>query len=210
MSDLLAQLQASLGDEYALERELPANGPSRLFIARERIFNRAILIKVLSPEHTVGLDFERFSTDVEAVAAIDHPSIVPPLMLGVAAGLPYIITPYVPGVTLRERLAERPSLTLEEIVSVLRNVAESLQAAHAKQVLHFDVNPGTILLSQRAALLTDLGTVRALNSSATCLNLQSTAVLEHSLRADQVRPVEALGESAVNRTQHGVALVGAA
>lgn len=165
MSDLFAQLQASLGDEYPLERELPANGPSRLFIARERIFNRAILIKVLSPEHTVGLDFERFSTDVEAVAAIDHPSIVPPLMLGVAAGLPYIITPYVPGVTLRERLAERPPLTLEEIVSVLRSVAESLQAAHAKHLLHLDVNPGTILLSQRAALLTDLGTVRALTSA---------------------------------------------
>ena len=165
MSDLLAQLQASLGDEYALERELPSTGPSRLFIARERIFNRAILMKVLSPEHTVGLDFERFTSEVEAVAAIDHPSIVPPLMLGVADGLPYIITPYVPGVTLRERLAERPPLTLEEIVSILRNVAESLQAAHARHVLHLDVNPGTILLSQRAALLTDLGTVRALNSA---------------------------------------------
>ncbi|MBC7843562.1 MAG: protein kinase, partial [Gemmatimonadaceae bacterium] len=165
MSDLFAQLQASLGDEYALERELPANGPSRLFIARERIFNRAILIKVLSPEHTVDLAFDRFASDVEAVAAIDHPGIVPPLMLGVAAGLPYIITPYVPGVTLRERLVEQPPLTLEEIVGILRSVAESLQVAHAGQQLHLDVNPGTILLSQRAALLTDLGTVRALNAA---------------------------------------------
>ena len=165
MSDLFAQLQASLGDEYALERELPASGPSRLFIARERIFNRAILIKVLRPEHTVSLDFERFASDVEAVAAIDHPGIVPPLMLGVAAGLPYIITPYVPGVTLRERLIEQPPLTLEEIAGILRSVAESLQIAHAGQVLHLDVNPGTILLSQRAALLTDLGTVRALNGA---------------------------------------------
>lgn len=165
MSDLFAQLEASLGDEYALERELPSDGIARQFIARERIFNRAVLVKVLQPEHTAGIDFGRFATDVEQAAALDDPHIVPPLMLGVAAGQAYIITPYVPGVTLRERLAEQPPLTLEETVGILRTLADSLRAAHAKQLLHLDVHPGTILLSQRAALLTDIGTVRALRAS---------------------------------------------
>ena len=165
MSDLFAQLQASLGDEYSLERELPAHGASRAFIARERIFNRAILITVLPAAYTVDLDFERFAADVERAAALNHPNIVPPLMLGVVEGLPYIITPYVPGVTLRERLAGQPPLSLEEVVGILRSLAESLHIAHSQQIVHHDLNPDTVLLSQRAALLTDIGTVRALRAA---------------------------------------------
>ena len=72
--DLLAQLQASLGDEYDVERELPAPATSRVFIARERIMNRAILVKVVGAEQTTDLDFDRFSSDVERVAAIDSPA----------------------------------------------------------------------------------------------------------------------------------------
>ena len=163
--DLLAQLQASLGDEYDLERELPAPATSRVFIARERIMNRAILVKVVGAEQTTDLDFDRFSSDVERVAAIDSPCIVPPLMIGVVAGLPYIVTPYVPGVSLRDRLIEQPPMTIEEIVAALRNVADALQVAHSMQVLHHDLNPDTILLSQRAALLSDVGVVSALRNA---------------------------------------------
>jgi eukaryotic-like serine/threonine-protein kinase len=165
MSDLFAQLQESLGDEYALEREMPPHGASRVFIAREKIFNRAILITVLPPAVTEGLNFERFASDVEQAAALNHPNVVPPLMLGVTAGLPYIITPYVPGVTLRDRLLEQPPLTLEEVVGILRNIADALHAAHAQQIFHHDLSPDAVLLSQRAALITDIGTVRALRTA---------------------------------------------
>ena len=156
-ADIIAQLQASLGDGYEVERELTAPGTSRVFIARERIMNRASLIKVIGADLTSDLDFDQFVADVERVAAINSPNIVPPLMLGVVDGLPYIITPYVPGVALRDRLREQPPLMLDEIVAALRNVAEALQVAHGANVLHLDLNPDTILLSQRAALLTDVG-----------------------------------------------------
>ncbi len=165
MSDLLAHLQASLGDEYALEREMTGTHMARLFIARERVFNRAILIKVLSPESVHGLDFERFATEVGQAAALNHPGIVPPLMIGTADGLPYIITPYVPGVSLRDRLVEQPALSLEEIVAILRSLAESLHVLHTAQQCHFDLNPDTVLVTQRAALITDTGTTRALRIS---------------------------------------------
>lgn len=164
-ADIIAQLQASLGDGYEVERELTAPGTSRVFIARERIMNRASLIKVIGADLTSDLDFDQFVADVERVAAINSPNIVPPLMLGVVDGLPYIITPYVPGVALRDRLREQPPLMLDEIVAALRNVAEALQVAHGANVLHLDLNPDTILLSQRAALLTDVGVVRALRSA---------------------------------------------
>ena len=164
-TNLLAQLQASLGDEYELEREMAAPPRWRVFIARERIMNRAILIKVIGADQTTSLDFERFSAEVERIAGLDAPSIVPPLMLGAVEGLPYIVTPYVPGVTLRDRMREQPPMTLEEIVAALRQVAESLQLVHGMQMLHHDLNPDTILLSQRAALLTDVGVANALRAS---------------------------------------------
>ncbi len=165
MSDLLAHLQASLGDEYALEREMTGTQMARLFIARERVFNRAILITVLSRENVHGLDFEQFATEVGQAAALNHPGIVPPLMIGTADGLPYIITPYVPGVSLRDRLVEQPALSLEEIVSILRSLAESLHVLHTAQQCHFDLNPDTVLVTQRTALITDTGTTRALRVS---------------------------------------------
>ena len=162
MSDLLAHLQASLGDEYALEREMTGTPMARLFIARERIFNRAILIKVLRPENVEGLDFDRFATEVERAAALNHPGIVPPLMIGAADGMPYIITPYVPGISLRDRLVEQPALSLEEIVAILHSLAESLHVMHGAAQCHFDINPDTVLVTQRAALITDTGSTRAL------------------------------------------------
>ena len=162
MSDIFAQLQASIGDEYVLERELPARGAARVFTARQQIFNRSILINVIAPDQVAGADIGRFEIEIERAAAISHPGIVPPLMLGSVDGLPYIISPYVPGATLRERLAEHPPLSLDEIVGYLRNVADALHVAHINQILHHDLNPDTILLSQRAALITDIATTRAL------------------------------------------------
>ncbi len=157
MSDLFAELQHALGDEFALERETSSTAIARVFIARERICNRSVLVSVLAPAAVGDLDFDRFVSAAERTAALDHPGIIPPLALGAAAGLPYIITPYVPGVTLRTRLTEKPPLALEEIVAVLRDVAIALDYAHARAAIHFQITPDQILLSQKAARLSDFG-----------------------------------------------------
>ena len=157
MSELFADLQHALGDEYALERETTSTAIARVFIARERTFNRAILVSVFAPDAVGDLDFERFVSAAERTAALDHPGIIPPLALGAAAGLPYLITPYVPGVTLRTRLAEQPPLSLEEIVGVLRDVAIALDYAHSRGAAHLHITPDQILLSQKAARLSDFG-----------------------------------------------------
>ncbi len=159
-NELFDALQQALGDEYGLEREHPSTAVARVFIARERIFNRAVLVTVLEADALGDLDFERFVTAAERTAALNHPGIVPPLAIGAAAGLPYIITPYVPGVSLRARLAEQPPLTLEEVVGVLRDLATALDYAHTHAASHLDLSADHILLSQKAALLTDFGVAR--------------------------------------------------
>lgn len=165
MSDLLTELQQTLGEEYALERETERTATARQFIARERIFNRAVLITVLDATFVGDLDFERFFTAAERTAGLDHPGIVPPLALGAAAGLPYIVTPYVPGVTLRARLCEQPPLSLEDVVGILRDLAVALEYAHGRGAMHLDISPDHILLSQQKARLTSFGIDRDLAGS---------------------------------------------
>jgi serine/threonine protein kinase/TolB-like protein/tetratricopeptide (TPR) repeat protein len=162
MDDLFADLQRALGDDYALERETTGTAIARVFIARERVFNRAILVSVLAPDAVGDLDFERFVTAAGRTAAFDHPGIIPPLALGAIGGLPYVITPYVPGVTLRARLVEDPPLSLEEVVAVLRDVASALDYAHTHDAVHLHLTPDQILLSQKAARLSDFGIERDL------------------------------------------------
>ncbi len=157
MSDLFAPLQQALGDEYALERETTSTSLARAFIARENIFNRAVLVTVLSPGFAGALDFERFFASAERAAGLNHPGIVPAIALGAAEGLPYIITPYVPGVTLRARLLEQPPLTLEETVGILRDILNALEYAHGLGAVHLGITPDRILISQKTGRLTDFG-----------------------------------------------------
>ncbi len=157
MSDLFAPLQHALGDEYALERETTGTSLARAFIARENIFNRAVLVTVLSPGFAGALDFERFFASAERAAGLNHPGIVPAIALGTVEGLPYVITPYVPGVTLRARLLEQPPLTLEETVAILRDLLNALEYAHALGALHLGITPDRILISQKTGRLTDFG-----------------------------------------------------
>jgi eukaryotic-like serine/threonine-protein kinase len=157
VDDLSGPLQLALGDEYAVEREIGSTPISRLFIAREKVFNRAVQIAVLSQDAIGDLELDPFVQQIESTAALDHPGIIPPLVIGTVAGLPYVVTPYVPGVTLRTRLAEQPPLSLEEVVGILRDLAGSLDYAHARSAVHFGITAEQILLSQKLARLSDFG-----------------------------------------------------
>ena len=63
MTDLRAQLQATLGDGYTLERELGGGGMSRVFVARENALGREVVVKVLAPELSASVSAERFTVD---------------------------------------------------------------------------------------------------------------------------------------------------
>jgi serine/threonine-protein kinase len=123
--DIREQVQASLGDTHAIERELGGGGMSRTFVSLERALSRRVVIKVLSPELSAGVSVERFKREIMLAAQLQHPHIVPVLASGDADGLPWFTMPYVEGESLRKRLAQGP-LPTAEAVSVLRDVARAL------------------------------------------------------------------------------------
>ncbi|HWG34646.1 MAG TPA: serine/threonine-protein kinase, partial [Gemmatimonadaceae bacterium] len=164
---LREQLQATLGEWYAIERELGGGGMSRVFVARDLTLGRDVVVKVIAPESAQGLSAERFAREVKLAARLQQANIVPVLAAGTSGTLPYYTMPFVSGESLRARLTSGTALGVPEAVSILRDVARALAYAHAEHVVHRDIKPENILLSGGAAVVTDFGIAKAIVASRT-------------------------------------------
>ena len=164
--DIRPLVQTSLGDAYTIERELGGGGMSRTYVAMERSLARRVVVKVLSPELAAGVSVDRFKREILLAAQMQHPHVVPVLSSGDASGLPWFTMPYVEGESLRTRLSRGP-LSTTEAVSVLRDVARALAFAHARGVVHRDIKPDNVLLSEGSATVTDFGIAKAISAART-------------------------------------------
>jgi serine/threonine protein kinase/tetratricopeptide (TPR) repeat protein len=164
-NDLQSRLQAALGDAYRIERELARGGMSRLFLATEVSLNRQVVVKLLPPEMASEVSAARFKQEIEVVAQLQHPHVLPVHAAGSKDDLIYYVMPYVAGESLRHRLNEEGKLPLEEAMLILTEVADALAFAHERGVVHRDIKPENILLQQGHAVLTDFGVARAVEQA---------------------------------------------
>ncbi len=162
---LREQLQATLGNDYAVGRELGGGGMSRVFLAEDTRLGRNVVVKVLAPELVGAISAERFEREIRVAASLQQANIVPLLTAGSTDGLPYFTMPYVEGQSLRARLASGTLFTLAECVSILRDVTRALGYAHEHGVVHRDIKPDNVLLSRGAAVVTDFGIAKALDAA---------------------------------------------
>lgn len=165
MTEIRDQLQTALAGTYTIDRELGGGGMSRVFVATETSLSRQVVIKVLPPELSGGVNLERFRREISVVAQLQHPNIVPVLSAGELEGLPYFTMPYVAGLSLRARLASG-ELPLADVLWILRDVAKALGYAHKHGVVHRDIKPDNVLLNEDAAVVTDFGVAKALTAAS--------------------------------------------
>jgi serine/threonine protein kinase/tetratricopeptide (TPR) repeat protein len=166
VTDLRQTLETSLGEEYAFERELGGGGMSRVFLAQDRTLQRQVVVKVLKPDLAAGMSFDRFRREIQLAAKLNHPHIVPLLASGEVAGTPYFTMPFIDGESLRARLARDKELPVPEVMRVLRGVVAALSYAHKHGVVHRDIKPDNVMMSDEFALVTDFGVAKALSASA--------------------------------------------
>jgi serine/threonine-protein kinase len=165
MAEVRDQLQAALGSAFTIERELVGGGMSRVFVATETSLGRRVAIKVLSPELANAISAERFRREIQIVAQLQHPHIVPVHAAGDANGLLYYTMPFVEGETLRARLTRDGAMPIAETIVLLIELADALAYAHSRGVIHRDIKPENVLLSGSHATLADFGIARALTAA---------------------------------------------
>ena len=174
---LVDRLQAALSGQYRIERELGGGGMSRVFLAEEIALGRQVVLKVLPPEIAEILSADRFTREVKVAARLQHPHIVPLLAAGEAGGLLYYTMPFIEGESLRAKVARGGALPIPEAVRLLRDTADALASAHARGVVHRDIKPDNILISQGHAVVTDFGIAKALTEAGGGTGATATGVV---------------------------------
>ena len=195
MTDFLQRLGAALGDAYAIERELGGGGMSRVYLALERALGRRVVVKVLPPELAAEVSLERFRREVQIVAQLSHPNIIPVFATSEVEGLLYYTMPYVSGESLKERLARERQLPLTEAVRITQEVASALDYAHRQGIYHRDIKPANILLADRHAVVADFGIARAVAEASTHAVTSSGLIVG---TPQYMSPEQAGGESEVD------------
>ena len=160
MGSILERLQIGLAERYAIEGELGRGGMATVFRARDLRHERAVAIKVLKPELAAMVGPERFLREIRVAAQINHPNILALHDSGEVNGLLYYVMPVVEGESLADRLRRENQLPIESAVNITRQVAEALDHAHRRGVVHRDVKPENIMLAGEHAYLTDFGVAR--------------------------------------------------
>ena len=174
MSGVIDRLTTALSDRYAIQRELGAGGMATVYLADDLKHHRKVAVKVLRPELAAVLGAERFLKEVEVTANLQHPHILPLFDSGEVAGFLYYVMPYVEGESLRTRLDRERELPVQESLRILREVVDALAKAHRQGVVHRDIKPDNVMLSDSHAMVTDFGVAKAV-SEATGAQQMTTA-----------------------------------
>ena len=137
-----------------------------VYRARDLKHDRTVAIKVLKPELAQALGPDRFLREIKLTAQLSHPHILPLLDSGEADGMIFYVMPFVEGESLRHRLNRDGKLPLDEALRITREVADGLESAHRRGIVHRDVKPENILIEEGHAVVADFGIARAVAESS--------------------------------------------
>ncbi|MGZ4321655.1 MAG: serine/threonine-protein kinase [Solirubrobacteraceae bacterium] len=150
---------------FAIESIAGRGGMGVVYRARQRLPDRIVALKVISSEYADDPQFRtRFEREATIAAQIEHPNVIPVHAVGEADGTLFIAMRFVDGVDLRKILTREGRLEPGRAAAIVDQVAQALDAAHARGLVHRDVKPANILVSSSGGrehvYLSDFGLAR--------------------------------------------------
>ncbi len=153
---------------YQLLGLLGRGGMGSVYEAEHLSLRRRVALKVLDPALTRQPDFvQRFHREVETIAHLEHPNILPVYDSGEEDGLLYLVMLLVRGGTLKDRLQLEPApWPARQVLRIAQQVLAALDAAHQQGIIHRDIKPDNILLHSDRALLADFGIAKLMQGDS--------------------------------------------
>jgi serine/threonine protein kinase/Tfp pilus assembly protein PilF len=166
LEDTLTRLESALAGRYRIEREIGRGGMATVYLADDVKHHRHVAVKVLHSELASSIGPDRFLREVDVVASLNHPRILPLYDSGEANDFLFYVMPYIQGESLRVRMDREKQLSIDESLTIVRQVASALGYAHAHGVIHRDVKPENIMLHEGEAMVADFGIALVLSTAS--------------------------------------------
>lgn len=178
-----------LGNRYEIIRKIGDGGMAFVYEAKDRLLNRTVALKVLRPEFVDDDEFlTKFKREAEAVASLSHPNIVNVYDVGEDGKVHYIVMEFVDGKNLKEIIQDEGILDEYTALDITKQIAMALSAAHKKGIIHRDIKPHNILISNegRVVKVADFGIAKAVSNS-TMTNIGSIIGSVHYFSPEQAK-----------------------
>jgi len=198
-----------IGGRYRLDAEIGRGGMSTVYRAFDTVLERPVAIKLMHREIAADSDqLERFRREARSVAQLNHPHVVTVIDAGEqpsaesngaggedAFETPYIVLEYVDGETLKDVIRREGPLDIPQAIAYAIEIARALGAAHERQIVHRDVKPHNVLISEEGgAKITDFGIARTLTEEGLTMDGRVLGT------TDYVSPEQALGQDVTGQS----------
>ncbi len=175
-----------VGDRYEILEKIGVGGMAEVFKGKDHKLNRYVAVKVLKEEFRENDAFvKKFKEEAQAAARLAHPNIVNVYDVGDENGIYYIVMELVEGITLKNYIERKGSLTIKEATSIAIQVCTGLEVAHNNHIVHRDIKPQNIIISREGKVkVTDFGIAKATTSQTTTANAMGSV---HYASPEQAR-----------------------
>lgn len=163
----MLELGTMLSGRYELLKRVGSGGMADVYMAKDHKLNRNVAVKVLKSEYVEDEKFlKKFETEAQAVARLSHPNIVNIYDVGMEDGINYIVMELAEGITLKEYIRKKGYLSPKETVEISTQIASAISHAHKNHIIHRDIKPQNILVSDTGIIkVTDFGIAKATSSN---------------------------------------------
>ena len=178
-----------LAGRYELIEKIGDGGMAVVYKAKDRLLNRFVAIKILKPEFIKDPKFiDSFRRESQAAAGLSHPNIVSVFDVGKEGNIYYIVMEVLEGDTLSDIIRREGHLSEMRAIDIAKQIAQALSSAHKKNIIHRDVKPHNILMSEDGtAKIADFGIAKAVNSGTIVNNTSTVMGSVHYLSPEQAR-----------------------